>query len=255
MMSWPLVRYVLMAALRDRLVISLGLLIVVGICLSIFLGSAALTEYDQFARVFAASGLRFTGVVGLVLFVVFYIRRSFDNKDVDFLLSRPISRTGFILAHALAFSLIAVALSLTIGLAVCVVSPGTIGIGHALWVLSLMIELIIIVNAALFFSMVLSSAAGGAMAVFGLYVLARLMGQLLGIAGKDGGPILAPILEWTMNIVSIVVPRLDLMAQTTWLIYPESIGEVNFTFVIFQGIIYTGLILCAALIDLRRRQF
>lgn len=255
MISGPLVRYVLMAALRDRLVISLGLLIVVGACLSIFLGSAALTEYDQFARVFAGSGLRFTGVVGLVLFVVFYIRRSFDNKDVEFLLSRPITRTGFILSHALAFSLLAAALSLAIGIAVCLVSPGAVAAGHALWTFSLMIELIIIVNAALFFSMVLSSAAGGAMAVFGLYVLARLMGQLLGIAEKGEGAVIATVLEGAMNMVSMVVPRLDLMAQTTWLIYPESIGEVNFTFVIFQGMIYTGLLICAALIDLRRRQF
>lgn len=255
MMSWPLVRYVLMAALRDRLVISLGLFVIVGACLSIFLGSAALIEFDQFSRVFAAGGLRFAGVVGLVLFVVFHIRRSFDNRDVDFLLSRPLSRTGFLLSHAIAFTILAVFLSLAIGVAILVVSPGVLGIGHALWILSLTVEFIIIVNTALFFSMVLTSAAGSAMAVFGLYVLARLMGQLLGIAGKQGDSFFSPIFEGVMNMVSMVVPRLDLMAQTTWLIYPDSIGEVNFTFVIFQGLIYTGLIICAALIDLRRRQF
>jgi len=254
MLSLPLVKYVLMAALRDRLVVSLFLLIVVGAALSLFLGSAAMIEDDQFSLVFAAGGLRFAGVAGLTLFAVFYLRRSFDNKDVDFLLSRPISRAAFILSHALAFSVIAVGMAAAVILALGLVSPTEIGSGHMRWGVSILFEFIIVVNAALFFSMVLTSAAGGVLAVFGMYVLARLMGQLLGIAAT-GGNLLGLPMDGLMNVIAMVMPRLDLMAQTSWLVYPDDPVAFGYGFMIAQGVFYAALLIVAALIDLRRRQF
>lgn len=253
--SPPLVRYVLMAAFRDRLVLSLILVTMIGASLSVFLGSSALIEHEQFGMVFAAGGLRFAGVAGLVLFVVFHMRRSFDSKDVEFLLSRPISRSAFIFSHGVAFSILALAVAVAISLAVFAVNPGGMGAGHVLWAFSIVIELIIMANAALFFSMVVTSAAGGALAVFGLYILARLMGQLIGIAGVALGGFAVPILQPIMNVVAMVVPRLDLMGQTSWLVYPDSIGDVGFGFILMQGALYTALLICAALVDLRRRQF
>lgn len=253
--SLPLVRYVLMAALRDRLILSLILVTMVGASLSIFLGSAALMEYEQFGMVFAAGGLRFAGVAGLVLFVVFHMRRSFDSKDVEFLLSRPISRSAFIFSHGFAFSILAVVVAVAISFAVIAVNPGGIGAGHFLWAFSFVIELIIMANAALFFSMVVTSAAGSTLAVFGLYVLGRLMGQLLGITAAALGGLAIPFLQSLMNVIAMVVPRLDLMGQTSWLIYPDSAGDVGFCFVLVQGVAYTALLITAALVDLRRRQF
>ncbi len=253
--SLPLVRYVLMAALRDRLLLSLILLTLVGAALSIFLGSSALIEYEQFGMVFAAGGLRFAGVAGLVLFIVFHMRRSFDSKDVEFLLSRPISRNAFIFSHALAFSILALVVAAAVSVAVLAVNPGGVGAGHLLWIFSFMIELIIMASAALFFSMVVTSAAGSALAVFGLYLLARLMGQLIGIASIGLGGMALPFLQGIMNVIAMVVPRLDLMGQTTWLVYPDMAGDVGFGFLLVQGVFYTALLVCAALVDLRRRQF
>lgn len=255
MLSIPLIKYVLMAALRDRLVLSLMVLVVVGAALSLSLGSAALIEYDQFSLVFAAGGLRFAGVVGLVLFVVFYMRRSFDNKDVEFLLSRPIGRGAFIVSHAVAFSVLAAALALAVVLALVMMAPLAVGSGHMLWGFSIAVEFILIANAALFFSMVLTSASGAALAVFGLYVLARLMGQLLGIAAVGGGILGVPVLRVGMDMVSMVIPRFDLLAQTSWLIYPDVPASVGYGFIAMQGVLYGALLVVAAVIDLRRRQF
>ena len=71
LISFPLVGYVLKAAIRDRLFLSLIVLVLVGVSLSIFLGGAAIVESNRFSLVFAASGLRLAGVMGLVLFIVF----------------------------------------------------------------------------------------------------------------------------------------------------------------------------------------
>lgn len=254
-LSLPLVSYVLMSALRDRLVMALVLLCIVGAALSVFTGSAAIIEREQFSMVFAAGGLRLAGVAGLVLFIVFHMRRSFDSKDVEFLLSRPIGRVAFILSHALAFSILALLVAAAVSVSIVAVNPASMGFGHALWVTSYAVELVIMANAALFFSMVVTSAAGSAMAVFGLYILGRLMGQLLGIAGAGVEWMPFPILENAMNIVAMVTPRLDLLSQTSWLVYPDNVGQVGLGFILVQGAFYTVLLVCAAIIDLRRRQF
>lgn len=252
--SIPTVRYVLAAAVRDRLIISLLVIIALGSALSVFLGTAAYVEKYQFILAFSAGGLRILCVLGLVMFCVFFIRRSFDNKDVDYLLSRPISRVSFIISHAAAFSLIAALLGFASLVAVYFAAPITFGQGHILWGISLVFELMIMANAALFFAMVLPSASTSAMVVFGLYILSRTIGILIGIV--TSGLVASPMMKGaaaTMQFISLIIPRLDLMAQTSWLLYGT--GNIGLLFICAQGIIFSALLMTAALVDLVRRQF
>lgn len=255
-MSLPLVRYVLTAALRDRLIVVLVLSLVVGASLSLFLGSAALTEKTQFVRVFAASGLRLAGLLCLVLFVVSYVRRSFEARDIDYLLSRPIGRVRFILSLSAAFSLLAVIVAAAVsGAALSLAAKGRgVGEGEMLWAVSLAVEYVTMANAAFFFSMVLSGVASSAMAAAGLYVLARLMGQILGIVTTGASLPGAAILSSVMQIISIFVPRLDLMAQSAWIVYGPD-GTAGLGFVLAQGLVFSALVVLAACVDLVRRKF
>jgi ABC-type transport system involved in multi-copper enzyme maturation permease subunit len=255
-MSAQLIKYVLTAALRDRLALSLLVFVIVMACLSVFLGSSSVIEADQFALVFVGGSLRIAGVIGLILFAVFYIRRCFDNKDVEFLLSRPISRASFIFSHAAAFSILSVFIAITVFLTICLIAPHSIGAGHGLWFVSLLVEYIIITNVAFFFSMVLTSSVSSTLAVFGLYAMARMMGTLLGIADEGIRYTSLEAAGILFQIVSIIVPRLDLMAQTSWLLYGVGAdNSVSYIFILLQGIVFVPLVLCAALIDLKRRQF
>lgn len=253
-MSFNLVKYVLTAAFRDRLILSLIIMLLLGSSLSVFLGSGAVTEKDYFSIVFAAGGLRFLGVIGLVLFVVFFIRRSFEGRDIEYLLSRPIGRVQFLMSYAGAFSILALALTLAQGLCLYIIGPHLFGGGHVLWLASILVENIIMVNTALFFSMFLTSAASATMATLGFYVLARMMGQILGII--DQGPKFynLEILETAMQVISSITPRLDLMGQTSWLLYGPA-GDISYSFVFVQGIVFAALVLMASMIDLVRRQF
>lgn len=247
-------KYILMAAMRDKLVLSLFLLMVVGACLAIFLGSAALIEEDLFVIVFTAGILRIVGVLGLVLFVVFYIRRSFDNKDVDYLLSRPISRGAYVMAHILCFSLMGVITALFLGLALFSIGPSAIGSGHVVWIFSMMAELVIMANVAFFFSMVLTSASSSAFSCLGFYALARVMGQILGILDANIGLSNILLVDYLMRLIGMIIPRLDLMGQTTWLIYGIN-DNAEIVFIGVQAILCTMLLAAAAFFDLKRRQF
>ncbi|MCB1531504.1 MAG: hypothetical protein KDJ35_01410 [Alphaproteobacteria bacterium] len=253
-MSLPLIKYVLTGALRDRLLLSLIILLILGSSLSVFLGSGAVIEKNQFSLVFAAGGLRVCGMIGLVLFVVFFMRRSFESRDIDYLLSRPLGRVQFLSSYAGAFSILALLVSAAQTLCLYIVEPSLFGEGHILWALSLLVENIIMVHVGLFFSMVLTSAAGAAMVSFGFYVLARMMGQILGII--DHGKTLhdLEIFETVMQFISAVTPRLDLMGQTSWLLYGPG-SDIGLGFILAQGVVFVVLILLAAMLDLIRRQF
>ncbi len=273
MISKTLIKYILTAALRDKLMMTLALMIAMGGVVAVFTGSASVTEGDSFALVFGSGGLRFLGVTGVILFCCFYVRRSFENKEVEFLLSRPISRPCFLFSHAAAFSILSFFIALAIVLVVSVVGRPDMG-GLAVWGASLAVEFAMMSVAALFFSMVLSSAAGSALATLGFYALARMIGTLLGI--MDVAPVnwFFAVIGSLMKLISIIVPRLDMMGQTTWLVYGTAgSGGVKFLpdagsyahivmeniglagFIGLQGLVFIALLLAASSYDFLRRQF
>ena len=273
MISKPLVKYVLTAALRDKLMVTLVLMILMWAAVAVFMGSASITEGESFALVMGAGGLRFMGVMGVVLFCCFYIRRSFESKEVEFLLSRPISRLSFLCSHALAFSILSFFIATVITAVTSILGrPDTTGL--FVWGASLVVEFSMMAVAALFFSMVLSSAAGSALATLGLYALSRMVGTLLGILNHPPANLFFAIIGNVMKLISIATPRLDMMGQTTWLVYGVS-SERNIKFlpqaseyaqwmtqhlgltgfIGVQGIVFVGLLLAAAAHDFLRRQF
>ena len=146
--------------------------------------------------------------------------------------------------------------------------------GLALWGTSLAAEFSIMAITALFFSIVLSSAAGSALATLGVYTLSRMAGTLLGIMDIPPANWIFAILSNIMELISIMIPRLDMMGQTTWLVYGISgSGSAKFLpntgstaywmaehlglagFISVQGLVFISLLLTATAYDFTRRQF
>lgn len=273
MISAPLIRYILVAARRDRLMMTLGLMIALATAVSTFLGASAVTEKETFSIVFGASGLRFLNVLGVVLFCSFYMRRAFEVKEVEFLLARPISRMTFLFSHAAAFMILGILLAGITVVALFLMGRPDIG-GLAAWGLSVAIEDMIMAVTALFFSIVISSAAGSALATLGFYVLTRLIGTLLGITKVASDKMIFTILNNIMEMISVIIPRLDMMAQSSWLVYGvEGSAGIGFTdqagayahaivdiagmngFILLQGFVFISLLLAASAFDFVRRQF
>lgn len=89
----------------------------------------------------------------------------------------------------------------------------------------------------------------------GFYILSRMMGQLLAIVHQGGAEIPGrKILSGIFEMTSVIIPRFDLMTQTSWLIYGGASGS-DWLLVGGQGAAFLFLVLVATLIDLSRRQF
>lgn len=255
MFCWPLVNYVLLAAVRDRVLLATVILAGVAVSMSMFVGSAAVVEKGQFVTVFAAGALRLLTVTAIVLFTAFFIRRSFDQRDVEFLLTRPLTRASFIVAHVLAIGVIALVLGGVAAISMVMITPMSELQAFPLWGASLVSEIMVMGFVALFFAMVLSSATTAALFTMAFYVLGRMMGQILTQIETHVATFrYSNELESIMHTISIIIPRFDLMTQTSWLIYGPQ-GHEGFLFLFAQVGAFGILVVTAAVIDLVRRQF
>lgn len=250
-MLYVMITYILKRAVRDKIAMAFFLSIVCAISLSIFLGSSAVTEQDQFSVVFISSALRLIAVFIVLLFCTQYVRNSFETLEVEYLLTRPLSRLSFLVAHAVAFMIIALVIGGAITILLSLLPFKTEFVLR--WGGELVLELIVVAQACLFFSIVISSQVAATLAATGLYVLSRLIGEVLGIIHQAGTYGLMLFLEKIMLVISFFVPRLDLLAQSNSLLYGEYSSEIGY--VIGQVCILVFVILTASYIDLKRKQF
>jgi ABC-type transport system involved in multi-copper enzyme maturation permease subunit len=249
-------RYLVLTALRDRVFGTLALLLLLVAMFAAFIGDGALVEEPAAKLAFAGAAVRDIYVLGILLFVCFHVRRSYDSREIDMMLSRPVSRAGFVLAYYGGFAGLALLLVPLAAIALFVAGKAPFA-GLMLWLWSLALEGLIVVAISLFFSLLISSATAAAMAAIGFYIFGRLIGSVLGVltgAWLNIETQFARITGFIFKLVSTVMPRLDLFGQTSWLVYGVE-GSLLDWAATLQTMIYVPLLLAMAIYDFERKQF
>jgi ABC-type transport system involved in multi-copper enzyme maturation permease subunit len=251
-------RYVLLTALRDRLfatLLGLGALVYL-VCG--FLGDAALAEGNALSVSLASGAGRSLLVAGILVFTAFHVRRMAENRELETLLARPISRTGFVMAYGAGLSAVAVLLALPLGLGLAFFSPDWTGL--ALWALSLAFEAVIVAALGLFAALALETAVAAVLTAGGIYILARLMSVFVSIAesrlvaSETQSSVLDLVVRLLLQALSLILPRLDLYAQSVWLVHGAP-PAATLLFILVQTAVYLPLLLLACVFDLRRKRF
>ncbi|MES2984553.1 MAG: hypothetical protein V4735_05125 [Pseudomonadota bacterium] len=250
------IRYVLLTATRDRLFFGLLIGILAAAYISSVLGSTAMLETEQMTVSFTAASARVIIMVGIIVFIGFHMRNAFDAREIDVLLSRPISRTSLVLSYWIGFSTVAACLVLpTVGL---MAAMGTLNhTGFLLWSASLLLESWLVVSIALFAALTIKSGVGTVLSSLAIYTLSRMMGFFL--ATTTGGALFKDAevnagAQWLMHGISAIVPRLDFYAKSSWLIYGAKSYE-DLTLFLVQSAVFIPLLVAASVIDFKRKQF
>lgn len=250
------IRYVLLTAMRDRLFAGLLLGVLAAAYVSSVLGSTAMLEAEQMTLSFTAASARVIIMVGLIVFIGFHMKNAFDAREIDVLLSRPISRTSLVLSYWLGFAVVA-----TLLVVPTVALIGFIGTlnqtGYLLWSVSLLMEALLVVSMALFAALTLRSGVATVLATLAMYTLSRMMGFFLATTSSAALFSTAEVnygARWLMQLISIIIPRLDFCAKSQWLIYgPKSYDDL-WLFLLQIGI-FIPLLLAVSIIDFKRKQF
>ena len=249
------IRYILITALRDWLFIGLLAGVICSTAISAMLGGTAFLEEREMTITFAAGAARVILMTGLIVFVCFHIRNAFETKEIDVILSRPISRTNLALAYWLGFSFVALLLTIPVIGVIALIGVGN-WTGFAGWSVTLFLEELVVIALALFSALALRSAVTSVIACMGFYVISRMMAFF--VAASHSGLVVNDIklilMRYVLIAISKVVPRLDFFAKTQWLIYGFDSAQ-DWIVCVLQVAVFLPLLILASVIDFRRKQF
>lgn len=250
-----IIKFILLNSVKDKLYLGTFIALAIIFSVSIFVGNTALAEQQHTSLVFIAGASRAAIIFGMTLFVCLTIHSSFENKEIEFIISKPISREKFIISYLVGFFLAAFFIISTSALTILLI--GTMSkAGLLLWFLSLIFESLIVISFALLSSLILKNSLISIMATIGFYGISRLMGFFLLAINmpKDLSQIKNGFFESLLKLVSFAFPRLDLFAQSSWIIYGvEDLYKIKVIFL--QSLIYIPLMIFMALHDFRKKEF
>lgn len=225
--------------------------VAMSLAIAAFLSEVALTENRGLQAAVVAALLRASAVFLLAAQVVASTVREINDKAFDLMLALPLSRATHFLGRLLGYAVCSSAVALAFAMPNLLWStPQAVG----LWAVSLALECTLVSAVALFFSVTLTQVVAAAAATAGWYLLARSIGAIQAIAA---GPLAIPSLaheagRWGIDAVAFVLPRLDAVTQTGWLLYappPMSAYLAG----LGSALVYLLLVVAAGLFDLYRR--
>ncbi len=249
-----IIRLTLLEALRTRLLWFAVLVVVAGAGLALFLDSIAITEGREIRVGVLAAGLRLAAVLLVSLFVIGSTLREFDDKVVDLLLSLPLPRSVYLLGKLAGFVMFAVILSGLFMVPLLVLAAPA---GVLLWGGALVAELAIVAALALFCLLTFQHLPVALGVVAGFYVLARAMGAIQLMARGtfyDPGSLFHVVSARAVDAVAFLLPELYRFGPAEWLMY-DPVEAAELVPILGQAVIYTTLLVAAALVDLYRREF
>jgi len=215
-----------------------------------------LVEQNQSSLVFILATVRTILSFGIILFVCINVTRSFDNKEIEFILSKSISRENFILGYLFGFFISAFLILLPFTLLTLLIFKIDY-FGLLAWFATTTIEVLIVICFALLSSLILKNSFSAIFSSMCFYILSRLMGMFvmaINIPEEFSFNETNHALGLALKILSLVFPRLDLFSQSSWALY--GIGENNFLYIIFiQSAIYLPLMIFMAFHDFKKKQF
>src|SRR5262245_36067074 len=137
-LSGSLFRYTLTAIRRDRIMQLMLVMLALASAISMFLGGAATIEEKQYTLAMAGTSLRLVSILGIIIFISFFIRRLFDSREIDYLLATPLTRQRLLLSFSVAFICMGVMLALAVTGVIAVMAM-TVSPGLLIWGASVMV--------------------------------------------------------------------------------------------------------------------
>jgi len=249
-----LARITVLEAVRNRLAWLAAIAIVMAFGLAQFLNQVAIAESREIQSAMLAALLRVAAVFIAAAFVVTSMVREWNDKATELLLSLPVPRSTYFFGKFAGYAALALILAPLMALPLVLVSRHG---GLVLWTLSLFCELLIVTAVSMFCVLSLTQVVPAFVAVAGFYMLSRSMAAIQIIAGAPlQEPTLADRIGNTIvDLIAYVLPALDRMTQTSWLMEPGPVSLGAVGTVLVQTALYVVLICAASLFDLYRKNF
>ncbi len=242
------------SAKRDKLVLGLLFAMVIGSFIAAFLGSTSLVENDQMRVIYSATICRYIIMIGMMVFISFHMKKLFENKEMDVMLSRIPSRSSIVIAFVTSFALVAfVVVGFAAAITMLVYLKNFVNILY--WGVTVALESLIVVSFTTFFCIVMRSPSLALLMTFATYMIGRIIGNFIAyIDISSANTSLLSISEVTLKTLSIVMPRLDLFGKTDIIIH-SNYDLKGFLVILAQSLVYSMFLTLLGIFDMRRKEF
>ncbi|HEY8068226.1 MAG TPA: ABC transporter permease subunit [Burkholderiales bacterium] len=216
-----------------------------------FLSQVAITEGAALQASVAAALLRACAVFLIAAHVVASVSRETNDKGLELVLALPISRPAYYLGKLLGFACAGALLATLFALPLLAwTKPADL----AAWWVSLAAETALVAAAALFFSSALAQTVAAISATAGLYLLARSISAIQAITSSPlaGDSPLHQAARWSVDMVAMLLPRLDSVTRGDWLLYGAP-ASGDLARALLGLTLYLVLLAAAGLFDFNRR--
>jgi ABC-type Na+ efflux pump permease subunit len=216
-----------------------------------FLSRVAIAEASALQFSTAGALLRACAVFLIAAHVVASVSREANDKGLELALALPVSRPAYFVGKLAGFSCAGALLAAFFALPLLIWARP---VDLAAWWLSLVAETGLVAAAALFFASAMAQTVAALAATAGLYLLGRSIAAIQAIASAPlaGDSLAAVAARWFVDLLGLLLPRLDAVTRSDWLLYGVPDAGALLRALLGLGI-YFLLLAAAGLFDFSRR--
>jgi Cu-processing system permease protein len=241
-------------ALRNKILYSILLFACLLTGISAIFGAASIGDTMKFVKDFSLFSISLFGVVTTVALGVTLLSKELGKRTIYNILSKPVGRSQFLIGKYLGlFATLAIMMGM---LAAALLAMLWLAEGGVDWpvmaaVAAMMLELGILLAAALLFSSIVVTPALAGLFTIGTFIAGRSAGMLEYFNG--GGH--APALRYTMKILYAALPHLDRLYVADRVVSGVPVPAAFYLQATLYATAYSGVLLLLSLAIFRRREF
>ena len=243
-------------AVRDRVLYNLVLFVLLLIAVSVFIGDLSGGQERKIIVDLGLSAMLLFGVFISIFVGVSMVYKEIERRTIYAIFSKPIGRGEFIVGKYLGLCLTLLVNVLVMGaglsLALICVSRGWDSLAVSIWpaVLLIYVELMILTGIALLFSC-FSSPALSALLTFFVFIIGHFSADLRSLADTMG----SGISRWVFAALYYLLPNLSNLSFITPAAHGQLPNARHAAGAILYSLVYIVVILAAATMIFRRRNF
>jgi len=253
-------RYILAVAgntfretLRDKILYNLVLFALLLIGASVLLATLTIGEQARIVKDIGLASINVVGVIIAIFVGIGLVAKEIERRTIYTILARPITRSQFLIGKYLGLAVvIAMNMGLMFGMFLATVWLSSASISESLFqsIQLMVVESLLIVAVAIFFSTFTSSILSATMTL-GVYVIGHLTTDMKAIAEKSQNP----LTEWIMTAIYYVCPNLEWLNIKGQAASGAAVSMTYQMLATSYGLLYSGILLAAACLLFRRRDF
>ena len=240
---------------RDRILYALMGFSIVMLVMSFLMAALSLSEELRVQVSFGLASIHFGGTLLAIFAGSSVILKEIESKNILPILSRPLSRLGFLMGKfmGLWFLIVfcSVVLSVSLGVSLLLVG-GKIHFSGYLWAwIGIIMELTVVLSSALFFSCFASSFILAVIFAGGFFAISHSINAILYFSKQDLGWLLKAI-AWT---ATHLFPNFETLNWRHLAVYGDKVDYALISSGFLTSVFWALLFLCLSMVILEKKDF